>query len=277
MNKFDELINLFKFEHDTSNELKNNDSIILIDSISRSVPFIMNNYNSNSDEILYDVNVSKNMFNKYFSDTHFIYSKIVDEYIFSNVLELPIVINEDYRKHSSFLKIHSHRGEIYFSGISIALNNYIPAVSIYIHEIMHALTLGESDIITDYLDIEFFSIFFEKVILYDLELYEDLEIVEMNRWIDINNSDTSKITLDNANYIKMYYKSNVLATYLFSLYKRMSPGEKEELFTNISRVFNSIINIKDFYNIYNINFNNKSVFEVCHRSLDDISLIKRNK
>lgn len=158
----------------------------------------------------------------------------------------------------------------FFKNIEISKNNLSSLESIYIHECIHMITRKNNKIVTDYLDDEFLNIFIEKLFI---EKEEDQKISTYNKWVSLSNNING---IKENNLIAMkYYKSSVLAQYLYELYITFDQSEKNFILYIISSVLNGQLSLHKFLKIYDINLNNKDIVDCALNSMEQSRRIIR--
>lgn len=161
---------------------------------------------------------------------------------------------------SSYIPVQIYNEEKYlFSNIYISKDYTVSLIAAYAHEITHALTLRNKGIIRDFLDDEFLSIFIEMLMVKDDEMKLNLNIY--NRWIGIRRRNTTQLFSNEPNQVKEYYKSTVLAIFLFSMYNEMTANNQLVLLNQVKEVLNGNVYLHDFLEIYNLRMTNKEVIE----------------
>lgn len=150
----------------------------------------------------------------------------------------------------------------------------------YVHEITHTQIDSIKGGLKDYYNQEVFSIFLE-LIHADLVSTDDniLIVKEANRVFELSEIvrqqqevSTGKLELSREEQIEnsKYIQSDFIALHLFHLYHNSNSLIKKEMLMNIQRVFNGIITVEDYLELYEVTFNNSkkpSIIEKRFRSI----------
>lgn len=184
-----------------------------------------------------------------------------------NYYNIPVYI--DRFTDTSYVFSYKEEDEQFFvEGITIAADNISPLKSSYGHELTHVLTRRNQNIFNNYFDLEFLSIFIEKILI--KEDSEEFKINEFNRLslIKIHNEMGFDDYKDVVEFQK-YYTSILKANYLYYLYRNMNIEQKIKLFKNLTKIFNGQITMDKFLKIYNIDLNELKIFEIFHESIQN--------
>lgn len=167
-----------------------------------------------------------------------------------------------------------------FEGLYLSKICMAPVDVTFSHEIIHALSLT-SGCVLDYLDDELLSILIEKIFIFENYDSTVFELNELNRWIDLKKNLKNSRFVANHNLMLIYYKSNLIATYLFNLYKVLSIDDKKNFFKDIQSILDLSYNMHDFMHDYNLSLLNPDVIssgcESLNSSVEISKILKKNK
>lgn len=180
--------------------------------------------------------------------------------------DLPIIKGTEPFKN--FVLYNTYSGIISFKNITLSKIDNTTPIALYAHEIAHVLQIRNPNVITNELDNEFLSIFMEKIINLETKNLEEIKSGNYNRYSDIKFFNFDNI-LNEKNIIgQTYYKSNLMAIYLFHLYLNFPADEKINMLKNIKEVFEGKMILENFSKIYNINLYNSELKDVIIDSID---------
>lgn len=163
-----------------------------------------------------------------------------------------------------FIKAHP----IINNRIVLAGNIDSTEVGTYLHEITHALTNRSKNIVKNFYDSEFLSIFMELLMTKEFESESELKRIQMNRWISLRDS-LYYISINKPGFEdpKKYYRGFIMALSLLDLYTNMFDDEKTSLLNNLRKVINGILPLTTFLANYEIEFSNEESTNTASKSL----------
>lgn len=244
-------------------------------------------YSINSKSIIKaneDVTSLKNNMNEFFLEKfpdlntdvyHIDYTKHShdDKYYINlkNMFDINIFFSE-IAFHSS-IEFDTLNGQNYFiDDIILPKLSCTNTFAIYAHELVHLLTLRNQYAFPNELDKEMLSIFIEKINIKEDSF--EYHLNEFIRWSSLN-LGKDNVNFDESTLIKayMYYNSFIKANYLYHLYRNMNYCQRTILFEAINFVFQGILNMDQFCFMYDIDLNNKNIYDI---SIDSINNAKKN-
>ncbi|MFI3261046.1 MAG: hypothetical protein R3Y13_04985 [bacterium] len=197
--------------------------------------------------------VKRNLFEKEYEKLAKNKSEVTD------LFEIPILPSEEKFDTSVYSRTFS-KNTYFVNGVILSKENLSTLSSCYAHECTHVLTERNKRTVSDELDREFLSIFLEKIFI--KEDSEEFKISELNRWVDINPVNLETFTNEEKFVLHTYYNANVLAVYLYYIYRNMKEPSRLKLLKDIRKVFTGNFTTKEFMNKYNLNFKNDDVVTV---------------